>query len=242
MTRLKEEDLGHHISGQYNAELHGLHGQVLEMAKLVQLQISDAITALLSGNSVLATSVIRRGVEANARELDIDEQCSHILVKRAPAAGDLRLIFAVIKTVTDLERIGDQAERVARSALEHSGAATPHKPLTLGHMASMTQALLGQAIDAFAHLDAKAALDVGLQDMAIDLEYESIMRHLVTCMMEDPRTITWALSLAWAARALERIGDHSKNIAEYVIYMVEGKDVRHISLEEREQQLGNTDA
>jgi phosphate transport system protein len=234
---LSKEDIGHHISGQFNADLQALHTHVLDMSRLVQAQINDATNALLTGNSDLAASVIRRGVEANARELDLDGECTRILVRRQPAAGDLRLIFAVIKTVTDLERIGDQAERVARSAIEHAAESKRRRPTALKRMAALALALLNQSVEAFGRMDSAAALDIARLDVELDQEYESVTRELITGMMEDPRTISWALNLAWAARALERIGDHSKNIAEYVIYMVEGKDVRHIGLEEREKLL-----
>jgi phosphate transport system protein len=234
---LSKDDIGNHISGQFNEDLQALHAHVLEMSHLVQVQISDATTALLTGNTDLAASVIRRGVEANAREIDLDGECTRILVKRQPAASDLRLIFAVIKTVTDLARIGDQAERVARSAMEHADDAKRHRSTSLKRMATLALALLNQSVDAFARMDSVAALDIARLDVELDQEYETIMRELVTCMMEDPRLISWALNMAWAARALERIGDHAKNIAEYVIYMVEGKDVRHTRLEEREQTV-----
>ncbi len=237
---LGKDDIGHHISQQYNQELENLRSHVLHMGGVVERQIADAISALEDGDTQLAASVVGGDLQVNALELNLDEECSRILARRQPAAGDLRLIFAVIKTVTDLERIGDQAERVARTVLELANVEPGRSRPTMRHMGDLARRLLNKALDAFARMDVAAALEVEREDLAVDKEYEAILRQLMTYMMEDPRTITWALNLIWAARALERIGDHSKNIAEYVIYLVQGKDVRHVSIEERERQVQGT--
>ena len=234
---LGKDDIAHHISQQYNQDLENLRSHVLHMGGVVERQIADAITALEEGNTQLAATVVGGDLQVNALELNLDEECSRILARRQPAAGDLRLIFAVIKTVTDLERIGDQAERVARTVLELANLEPGRSRPRMRNMGELARRLLNKSLDAFARMDVTAALEVEREDLAVDQEYEAILRQLVTYMMEDPRTITWALNLVWAARALERIGDHSKNIAEYVIYLVQGKDVRHVSIEERERQV-----
>ncbi|GAB4355726.1 MAG: phosphate signaling complex protein PhoU [Immundisolibacter sp.] len=239
---LGKEDIGHHISQQYNQDLENLRSHVLHMGGVVERQIADAIAALEDGDAQLAVSVVGGDPQVNALEVNLDEECTRILARRQPAAGDLRLLLAVIKTVTDLERIGDQAERVARTVLELVNLESGRSRPPLRHMGELARRLLNKALDAFARMDVAAALEVEREDLAVDQEYEAVMRQLVTYMMEDPRTITWALNLVWAARALERIGDHSKNIAEYVIYLVQGKDVRHVSIEERERQVQGTDA
>ena len=239
---LSKDDLGHHISQQFNQELENLRTHVLHMGGVVEQQITDAIAALDDNDPDRAVSVIGRDPQVNRLEIDLDEECSRILARRQPAASDLRLIFAVIKTVTDLERIGDQAERVARTVVElaHADAGRSRPPLR--HLGELVRRLLHKALDAFARMDVEEALAVEREDLAVDQEYEAILRQLVTYMMEDPRSITWALNLVWAARALERIGDHSKNIAEYLIYLVQGQDVRHVSLEERERQVHGAQA
>jgi phosphate transport system protein len=161
--------------------------------------------------------------------VELDEACSHIIAKRQPTAGDLRLVIAIIKTITDLERIGDEAEKIARMAKLTHSAERQHMPkLELKHVAGLALAMLKKSLDAFARLDATAAAQVVRQDELVDDEFRSILRQLITFMMEDPRTITRSLEILFVAKALERIGDHSKNMAEYVVYMVEGKDVRHI--------------
>jgi phosphate transport system protein len=161
-------------------------------------------------------------------EVGLDESCSQIIARRQPAAGDLRLVMAVIKTITDLERVGDEAEKIARMAKLIHGAGQVHLPrLELKHVASLALSMLRQALDAFARLDVNAALQVVKQDRGVDDEFRSILRQLITFMMEDPRTITRCLEILFVAKAIERIGDHAKNMAEYVVYMVEGRDVRH---------------
>ena len=192
-------------------------------------RIVNALEGLATGDMALIEQVLSGDHRVNAMEVELDEACSHIIAKRQPAAVDLRLIIAVIKTITDLERIGDEAEKIARmSKLIHT-AERAHLPrIELRHVGQLAVGMLRKALDTFARLDSKAAADVVGQDRMVDDEFRSILRQLITFMMEDPRTITRALEILFIAKALERIGDHSKNMAEYVVYMVEGRDVRHL--------------
>ena len=201
-------------------------------------QLQQGVKALVEGDSALGEQVARRDVEVNALEVSIDEDCSRILATRSPAASDLRLIVAIIKTITDLERIGDEAEKVAYIA---SRLATMERPSDryreIKHLGRQVQDLVHGALDAFARADADAALRIARSDKAVDEEYEAIQRQCITFMMEDPRTIRRALDVLWVARALERIGDHAKNICEYVVYMAHGKDIRHLSIDDVEREL-----
>ena len=229
---------GHHISQQFNSELEEIRSHVLAMGGLVEEQIRNATQALVDGNVGLAESVISRDVNVNKAEVSIDEECTHIIARRQPAATDLRLVIAVIKTITDLERIGDQAERVARMGTRLAEVERPknnyHELQNMGeHVAKMVHG----ALDAFARSDVDAAIKVSKEDAQVDQEYDGLMRQCLTFMMEDPRKISQMLDIMWAARAIERIGDHAKNICEYVIYLVKGKDVRHITIEQMEDEL-----
>jgi phosphate transport system protein len=218
-----------HTSKQFDNELEAVRTSVLQMGGLVEEQIERAMAALGSGDMPALERVIETDHRVNAMEVELDEACSHIIARRQPAAGDLRLIIAVIKTITDLERVGDEAEKIARMARLIHSAERMHMPrLELRHMAGLATRMLRSALDAFARLDSQAAQDVVVQDDAVDTEFRSILRQLITFMMEDPRTISRCLEVLFIAKALERIGDHSKNMAEYVIYMVEGRDVRHL--------------
>lgn len=221
-----------HISKQFDAELEAVRTRVLQMGGLVEQQIVKAMEGLADGDMAKIDQVIADDHRVNAMEVELDESCSHVIAKRQPAAGDLRLIIAVIKTITDLERIGDEAEKIARMAKLAHTAERLHMPrLELKHVSSLALAMLRNALDAFARLDSKAAAQVVRQDELVDDEFRSILRQLITFMMEDPRTITRSLEVLFVAKALERIGDHSKNMAEYVVYMVEGRDVRHLRLD-----------
>jgi len=233
---MDKSDIGHHISQQYNAELEELRNRVLAMGGLVEKQITDAVTSLVSADVELADQVITSDYQVNALEVNIDEECTQVLARRQPAASDLRLIVAVIKTITDLERIGDQAEKVAHMGISLADKERPKNNYQeLHNMGNLVKDMLHKALDAFARMDAEVALQVAHEDANADYQYESIMRQRITHMMEDPRQIAQSLDVMWASRALERIGDHSRNIAEYVIYLVKGKDVRHISLEKMEE-------
>ena len=224
-----------HISQQFNAELEDIRSRVLAMGGLVEKQVYDAVTSLVEGDVELAESVIVNDYQVNAFEVAIDEECTQTLVRRQPAASDLRLIIAVIKTITDLERIGDQAEKVARMAIQLAETERPkNQYMEIMSIGRRAHEQLHMALDAFARMDVEVALAVAQQDAYIDQEYKGIIRQRITFMMEDPRLISSSLNVIWAARALERIGDHAKNLSEYVIYLVRGKDVRHISLEQME--------
>lgn len=237
MDTPRDEKFRQHYSSQFNSELANLRSRVVAMGDVVEKQIADAVTALHSGNENMARSVIGGDLHVNALEVYLDEECGRILARRHPAAGDLRLVFAVIKTVTDIERIGDQAKGVARMAIRMAQAAPDQAVPQLSHLGALVGEMVHNALGAFAAMDVNQALTVERADIAADKEYQTVMRELTNRMTTDARTIPWALHLVWAARALERAGDHAKNIAEYVIYMVQGKDVRHVSIEDRERQV-----
>ena len=229
---------GHHISQQFDLELESVRTRLLAMGGLVEQQIADAVSALTNGNEALAREVIARDHQVNAMEVALDEECERILAIRQPAASDLRLIFAVIKTITDLERMGDQAERVAGVALRLAVESSPREQSrAIRHLGELVQGMFRNALDAFARMDVEQALAIAARDGRVDDEYEGFMRQLITFMMEDPRNIHGSIEMMWAARALERIGDHTKNICEYLIFMVKGKDVRHIDLQEMAREI-----
>jgi phosphate transport system protein len=227
-----------HISSQFNAELEDVRQRVLAMGGLVEQQILDATRALLDLDAALGAEVEKNDYKVNQLEVFIDEECARILARRQPTASDLRLVHAVIKTITDLERIGDEAEKIARMATDLAGQERLGTGMVqVQHMARQVWQMVHDALDAFARMDAEAALAVAREDQQIDREYESLMRQSITFMMEDARTIRRVMDIIWSVRALERIGDHAKNIAEYVIYFVKGKDVRHVSLEDMEREV-----
>ena len=228
---------GDHISHQYDAELEDVRNLVLKMGGMVEQQLSDAITASVESDTALAELVVSSDYKVNAMEVAIDEECTRIIARRQPAASDLRLILAIIKTITDLERIGDEAERVGKMVLEIMRKDHPRRgQQEIQHMGTHVRQMLHSALDAFARMDPEAAVRVAQEDMKVDREYEGILRQLITFMMEDPRSIPWVMEIIWSARALERIGDRSRNICEYVVYLVRGKDVRHTSLEQLEHE------
>ncbi len=235
---MEKADIGHHISQQFNQELEDVRNRVLQMGGLVEQQLADAILSLTTMDTTLAEVVVTNDYKINRLEVDIDEECTHILARRQPAASDLRLLMAIIKTITDLERIGDEAERVGRMALQFAeGDSKNTKALVgIGHLGEHVRRMLHESLDAFARMDAAAAAAIAKKDLKIDQEYENILRQLMTYMMEDPRSIPRVVGVMWSARALERIGDRARNICEYVIYLVKGKDVRHISMEQVEQE------
>ncbi len=235
---METADLTHHISRRFNQDLEKVRNQMLQMGGFVEQQLHRAILALVEGDSRLGQSVAADDYKVNGMELSIDEECSRILAIRSPAAGDLRVIIAIIKTITDLERIGDEGEKIAHIA---SRLATMEQPedryREVKHLSRHVAQMVHDALDAFARMDSQAALKTAQEDRMVDEEYDSIQRQCVAFMMEDPRTLRRALEIMWIVRALERIGDHAKNICEYVIYMVHGKDIRHTSLEEVAEQL-----
>ena len=233
-------DLKHHYSQQFNAELEQIRSRVLEMGGLVENQLELAIGALNRGESDDAERVVTSDYKVNAYDVDIDERCTRILALRQPTASDLRLVLTVIKTTADLERIGDEAKRVARMAIRASSGDHGRNLFgQIAHLGTQVQQMLHNGLDAFARMDVDAAIQVAHEDVNIDREYESVMRQSMTYMMEDPRSIPSVLDLIWAARALERIGDRCCNISEYVIYFVKGKDVRHISLDQIKREFGS---
>ncbi len=225
---MQVSDLGDHISRRYDQDLEQLRSDVLKMGGLVESHLQSAIKAIVSGDSELGLQVAEDDYKVNKLEVDIDEQCRRLLATRSPAAGDLRLIVAIIKTITDLERIGDEAEKIGYLASKLAAMDRPsdsYRELkTLGNHVSV---MLRDAMNSFARLDVDEAIRVALQDDVVDEEYDAIARQCITFMMEDPRNIKRSMNVTWTARSLERIGDHAKNICEYVIFMVRGKDVRH---------------
>lgn len=229
------ENLGQHISKQFNADLENIREEVLAMGGLVEEQLNKALEALNQHDTDLAKEVMKDDERVNDFEVNIDEACVKILAKRQPAASDLRMVSAVLKTITDLERVGDEAEKIARMAAEIADA-KEKSPLNgklhygaLQHLGSLVKNMLHDALDAFARMDTKAAVKVAKRDSKADEEYDAISRQLMTYMMEEPRSISQILDFLWAARALERIGDHASNICEYIVYLVQGRDVRHLS-------------
>jgi phosphate transport system protein len=221
-----------HASKQYDLDLGSIRARVLQMGGLVESQNRGAVDALGSGDMALIDQVIDDDHRVNGMEVALDGDCSQLIVKRQPAASDLRMIFAIAKTVTDLERIGDEAQKIARMAksIHQRDRAQLPPAVDIGHAAELAISMLRRALDAFARLDCDTAAQVIRDDAGIDSEFRAILRQLITYMMEDPRTITTALEIVWIAKAIERIGDHAKNMCEYVIYIVKGTDVRHTRL------------
>ena len=221
-------NFGRHISGQFNVELESIRTHVLAMGGLVEQQISFAMQALHKGDIELARKVVKDDHKVNSMEVSIDEACTRIIAKRQPTAKDLRLIIAIIKTITDLERIGDVATKIAYVAIESESSAERQFHVSLEPLCRQAISMLNQVLDAFARMDAAAAAEVYKLDDKIDIEYEAVIRQLMTYMMEDPKNIPNILQVMWSARAIERVGDRCQNICEYIIYFVKGKDVRHL--------------
>lgn len=228
--------LSQHISKRFNQELEEVRNQVLKMGGLVEQQVSDGLVSLLEADLELAKQVVDNDHLVNAMEVEIDETCTEILVRRQPAASDLRLMVSIIKTITDLERIGDEAEKLGRNALKLSENVS-REYLELRHLGDSVKKMLNRSLNAYARMDVEEALKVIQSDQNINQEFDNISRLLVIKMMEDPREIKNALRISWCARALERIGDHSKNICEYIVYLVKGKDVRHTHFDEIKKQI-----
>lgn len=233
---MENKRIGGHYSHRYDAELEEVVNRVLAMGGLVESQLTQALEAFIQGDSQVAQEVTENDTRVNTFEVTIDERCVEILARRQPAAMDLRLIVAVIKTITDLERIGDLATAIARMAMRQAEGDRPRKQIfrDIETMGNRVISMLAGALDAFARMDANAAVEVVRQDFAIDSDHEAIVRQNVTYMMEDPRNISRLLDVSHAVRALERVGDHARNMCEYTIYFVKGRDVRHIDLSEME--------
>jgi phosphate transport system protein len=241
---MEKVELGSHTLSRYNEELERLRSDVLQMGGLAEAQLRDALRALAEGDTALAAQVVANEARVNLLEVEIDDECNRILATRAPTASDLRLVIAILKAITDIERVGDEAHKIANIGLTHAGlersAGDGYR--VVRHLGREALDLLHAALDVFARLDAAAALATAKRDRVLDEEYDAVQRQCITFMIEDPRTIRASIDLLWVARALERIGDHAKNMCEYVIYMVGGRDVRHIAFKDVERSLQQSTA
>jgi phosphate transport system protein len=228
-----------HISHQFDEEMEELRTQVMKMGGLVEQQVQRAANVLVRLDAAEGEDIVDNDRFVNTLDVEIDEQCVRVLAKRQPAASDLRMVIAVIKTITDLERIGDEAKRIANMAVKISeeDGIFHNRYSGINHLAQHVTRMVHDSLDAFARLDAEAAFEAKKSDIKADEEYKLLMRSLITYMMEDPRTISETLDIAQAARAFERIGDHAKNICEYVIYLVKGKNIRHVKMDEVEKDI-----
>jgi phosphate transport system protein len=227
-----ENNLNKHISGRFNEELESVRNHVLSMGGLVEQQLNLALDAINDNDAEKARKVSENDYKVNAMEVNMDDECTRIIAKRQPAASDLRLVVAIAKTIADLERIGDEAERIARVALDSFTKDQQDLLVNLENMGRQVSKMLHDVLDAFARMDAQSAFEVHKEDAKVDREYEALTRQIMTYMMEDPRSIPKIMDLIWSVRSLERIGDRCQNIAEYVIYFVNGKDIRHTSQED----------
>ena len=217
-----------HISRQFNQELEALKTHLMAMGGLVEKQLKDAVTALVEGDSKLAAYVRDNDAEVNALQLKLDDECTRVLARRQPAASDLRLVLAVIRATSDLERIGDEASKIARNAITLSESHQAVRGLIeVRHISDHVRRMLHDALTAFARFDTQLAVSVVREDELVDSEYSSAMRSLVTFMVEDPRSLSSMLNVMWILRALERVGDHADNLAEHVVYLVKGRDIRY---------------
>lgn len=230
-------NINRHISGQFNHELEGIRNQIMEMGGLIEQQFTDTLTALADNNVELAKQVIAKDKEVNKFELEVDKECSRIIAKRQPAAVDLRLILSTMKSISELERIGDSVAGIASMVIENHKQDIPSL-VGLENIGQIVLKMLHGVLDAFTRLDLKAAIMIYNEDKKINRQYESIVRELMTFMMEDPRSIPFILKVLAAARSIERIGDRCQNICEQVVYSVKGVDVRHATTEEINSLLG----
>jgi phosphate transport system protein len=230
---------GKHLSTQFDSELNGVSSRAMELGGLVESQMRQAIQALSHFSTEAADQVIQTEIRVNGMELDIDRELASIIARRQPTARDLRLLMAISKMTANLERVGDEAQKMARmvKSIIESGAARALPCSELQVAAGMASTLLRKALDAFARLDTAAAVSIMKEDDRIDDEFDGFVRKLITYMMEDPRTISASLDLLFLAKAIERIGDHAKNIAEFIIYVVDGADVRHTPMEQVESTV-----
>ncbi|HET7775699.1 MAG TPA: phosphate signaling complex protein PhoU [Azospira sp.] len=235
------EAMSEHTYKQFDIELESLRTRVLQMGGLVEQQVKKAMQGLYAADTSLLEAVVKEDARVNQLEVELDEACNQVIAKRQPTAIDLRMITTVIKAISDLERIGDKAHKIGRLGLTLNAQHTSFTPdVELRHMADLSLEMLHTALDAFARLNVNAAAQVVHQDEAVNTEYSSVVRQLITYMMEDPRTISRSLDIMSIAKAIERVGDHAKNIAEYVIYMVKGLNVRHATLEEIDREIANS--
>ena len=238
---MNREDYTQHISQQFNAELEEVRTHFLAMGGLVEKQVTDAITALLDADSMLAQTVQDNDRRINQMESTIDEEIVRILARRQPAASDLRMVMSISKSLTDLERMGDEAAKIARAALSLcEEGESPRGYIECRHIGNRVRQMIHDTLDAFAHFDVEQGLAVMQADTDVDLEYRTASLALITYMMEDPRAITRVLSVMGVLRSLERVGDHARNIAEQLIFLVKGDDVRHSTTEQIKQRLQQT--
>jgi phosphate transport system protein len=230
-----ENNIKGHISKQFDMELEAVREHLFKMGGLVEKQVQDALTALVDGNEKLAKKVIKRDRKVNALEIKIDELCTQILAQRQPAASDLRLIITIIKIITDLERIGDEAEKLAvtaRKVKEKHISAEREEYQYVSALGELILEMLKKTLDALARMDTDDALEIIKQEGAVQEKFDELLSYLIDRMKKKPKTIKSVLSISWSARALERIGDHIQNINEFIIYQAKGRDVRHLELED----------
>jgi phosphate transport system protein len=230
-----------HIYTQYDTDLEAIRAKVLEMGGIVEEQLTDSVSSLINADAKLADSVIKKDERVNDLESEIDEACSEIIAKRSPIASDLRNVLMMLRIITDLERIGDEASKIAKATQRIYEKDLMSKPQTkeIQSIYEKLQYMLRTALNSFARLDVTETVAVLESDKEVDGEYRAYMRQLLTYMLEDPRTISLSLELMFVAKSLERIGDHSKNVSQNVIYTVKGKDVRHSSIKEIKAELKN---
>jgi len=229
---------GQHISHLFDEEMENIRNKVLTMGGLVQQQMEQAVTAFITSDQSLAEKILQQDETVNSLEMEIDHDCIEVIAKRQPTAIDLRMLISVIKVITDLERIGDEAGRIAKMAIRLDATDYYHDQYhELNHLVDMVKGMLSGSLDAFARMDVDGVAKITRKDEKVDREYTSIIRQLITRMMEDPRNITRMLDVLWTARALERIGDHSCNVCEHVVYIVKGDDVRHLNQDELENKI-----
>lgn len=230
-----------HIYTQYDTDLETIRAKVLEMGGIVEEQLTDSVSSLMNADAKLADSVIKKDERVNSLESEIDEACSEIIAKRSPIASDLRNVLMMLRIITDLERIGDEASKIAKATQRIYEKDRMSKPQTkeIQSIYEKLQYMLRTALNSFARLDITETVAVLESDKEVDGEYRAYMRQLLTYMLEDPRTISLSLELMFVAKSLERIGDHSKNVSQNVIYTVKGKDVRHSSINEIKAELKN---
>jgi len=228
-----------HTSSQFDSQLEQIRSEVLRMGGAVEDQLLQAVRALESGDIFLIDRVLEAEHQINAQEMEVDELCTNVIARRTPTAIDLRVVTMVVKTITDLERVGDEAKKIALMAREFYRSGQPRMPRypELQRMSVIVIEMLRQALDGFARMDAEAAPEIARRDEEVDDSFRAILRELLTYMIGDPRTISTTLDILFIAKALERVGDHAKNISEYVVYMIKGKDVRHLSTEQIEEAV-----
>lgn len=227
-----------HISKKYDAELNSIRNRVLQMGGMVERQIAKALDGLASGDIALLEEVVKTDHRVNLLEIELDEACTQLIAKRQPAARDLRMVMTVIKMIADLERIGDEAKKIAKMSKRLHTAELAFKPhVDMSHAANMAIDMLRKTLDSFAREDVSVAADIVRQDKSVDAAYKAILRQLISFAMEDPRTLSQDIDMMFMAKAIERIGDHATNMSEYVVYMVNGRDIRYAGIDALEKEI-----